>query len=71
VSRVGLNQIDTVIFDKTGTLTEGRLTLRSLRPLGHATADTCLAWAAAQVQLRALAGSVDDTVFEAFDAMLE
>lgn len=30
-----------------------------------------LAWAAAQVQLRALAGSVDDTVFEAFDAMLE
>ncbi|MEB8058650.1 heavy metal translocating P-type ATPase [Pseudomonas fulva] len=43
----GLNQIDTVIFDKTGTLTEGRLTLRSIRPLGRATADTCLAWAAA------------------------
>lgn len=43
----GLNQIDTVIFDKTGTLTEGRLTLRSIRPLGSVSADTCLGWAAA------------------------
>ena len=39
----GLNQIDTVIFDKTGTLTEGRLTLRSIRPLGAVAADRCLA----------------------------
>ncbi|MFP3500580.1 HAD family hydrolase, partial [Pseudomonas sp. SIMBA_059] len=43
----GLNQIDTVIFDKTGTLTEGRLTLRSIRPLGGLAADRCLALAAA------------------------
>ncbi|MCE5985800.1 cadmium-translocating P-type ATPase [Pseudomonas sp. LM20] len=43
----GLNQIDTVIFDKTGTLTEGRLTLRSIRPLGSLPADRCLALAAA------------------------
>lgn len=43
----GLNQIDTVIFDKTGTLTEGRLTLRSIRPLGNADADHCLKLAAA------------------------
>lgn len=43
----GLNQIDTVIFDKTGTLTEGRLTLRSIRPLGAADADQCLMLAAA------------------------
>jgi Cu2+-exporting ATPase len=43
----GLNQIDTVIFDKTGTLTEGRLTLRSIRPLGDLGSDQCLALAAA------------------------
>lgn len=43
----GLNQIDTVIFDKTGTLTEGRLTLRSIRPLGQQDADQCLMLAAA------------------------
>lgn len=43
----GLNQIDTVIFDKTGTLTEGRLTLRSIRPLGTLGSDQCLALAAA------------------------
>ncbi|HDS1738004.1 heavy metal translocating P-type ATPase [Pseudomonas sp. BP8] len=43
----GLNQIDTVIFDKTGTLTEGRLALRSVRPLGALAADRCLALAAA------------------------
>ena len=43
----GLNQIDTVIFDKTGTLTEGRLTLRSIRPVGIHAADHCLALAAA------------------------
>jgi Cu2+-exporting ATPase len=43
----GLNQIDTVIFDKTGTLTEGRLALRSIRPLGPRDADQCLALAAA------------------------
>ncbi|WP_415842715.1 heavy metal translocating P-type ATPase, partial [Pseudomonas reidholzensis] len=43
----GLNQIDTVIFDKTGTLTEGRLALRSVRPLGALGADRCLALAAA------------------------
>ncbi|MDO7930399.1 heavy metal translocating P-type ATPase [Pseudomonas sp. KFB-139] len=43
----GLNQIDTVIFDKTGTLTEGRLTLRSIKPLGTLDADTCLSLAAA------------------------
>ena len=43
----GLNQIDTVIFDKTGTLTEGRLALRSIRPLGPLPADRCLALAAA------------------------
>ncbi|MEK1837552.1 MAG: cation-translocating P-type ATPase, partial [Pseudomonas sp.] len=43
----GLNQIDTVIFDKTGTLTEGRLALRSIRPLGALTSDQCLSLAAA------------------------
>ncbi|AIZ33410.1 heavy metal translocating P-type ATPase [Pseudomonas parafulva] len=43
----GLNQIDTVVFDKTGTLTEGRLALRSIRPLGQLTAQRCLALAAA------------------------
>jgi len=43
----GLNQIDTVIFDKTGTLTEGRLALRSIRPLGALPAEHCLALAAA------------------------
>lgn len=43
----GLEQIDTVIFDKTGTLTEGRLTLRSIIPLGALDADQCLALAAA------------------------
>jgi Cu2+-exporting ATPase len=43
----GLNQIDTVIFDKTGTLTEGRLVLRSVRPLGELPADDCLMFAAA------------------------
>ncbi|MCG8294691.1 heavy metal translocating P-type ATPase [Pseudomonas entomophila] len=43
----GLNQIDTVIFDKTGTLTEGRLALRSIRPLGRLDGDQCLALAAA------------------------
>ncbi|MCT8166120.1 MULTISPECIES: heavy metal translocating P-type ATPase [unclassified Pseudomonas] len=43
----GLNQIDTVIFDKTGTLTEGRLALRSIRPLGTVSAERCLALAAA------------------------
>ncbi|MDZ5602321.1 heavy metal translocating P-type ATPase [Pseudomonas sp. RP23018S] len=43
----GLNQIDTVVFDKTGTLTEGRLTLRSIRPLGTLEAEQCLALAAA------------------------
>ncbi|MBT9571405.1 MAG: cadmium-translocating P-type ATPase, partial [Pseudomonas umsongensis] len=43
----GLNQIDTVIFDKTGTLTEGRLALRSIRPLGALASDQCLSLAAA------------------------
>ena len=43
----GLNQIDTVIFDKTGTLTEGRLALRSIRPLGALDSDECLSLAAA------------------------
>ena len=43
----GLNQIDTVIFDKTGTLTEGRLALRSIRPLGELGSDQCLGLAAA------------------------
>ncbi|QXI44860.1 cadmium-translocating P-type ATPase [Pseudomonas wayambapalatensis] len=43
----GLNQIDTVVFDKTGTLTEGRLALRSIRPLGSLAPDRCLALAAA------------------------
>ncbi|MFJ2322771.1 heavy metal translocating P-type ATPase [Pseudomonas sp. NPDC087817] len=43
----GLNQIDTVIFDKTGTLTEGRLVLRSIRPLGAQDSDQCLSLAAA------------------------
>ncbi|TDJ74080.1 heavy metal translocating P-type ATPase [Pseudomonas putida] len=43
----GLNQIDTVIFDKTGTLTEGRLALRSIRPLNTVSAERCLALAAA------------------------
>lgn len=43
----GLNQIDTVIFDKTGTLTEGRLVLRSIRPLGGLDSDQCLSLAAA------------------------
>ncbi|MCX2899028.1 heavy metal translocating P-type ATPase [Pseudomonas mandelii] len=43
----GLNQIDTVIFDKTGTLTEGRLALRSIRPLGLLDSDQCLGLAAA------------------------
>ncbi|MGY2185617.1 heavy metal translocating P-type ATPase [Pseudomonas sp. SDO5591_S426] len=43
----GLNQIDTVIFDKTGTLTEGRLALRSIRPLGALGSDECLGLAAA------------------------
>ncbi|EIM13818.1 heavy metal translocating P-type ATPase [Pseudomonas chlororaphis] len=43
----GLNQIDTVIFDKTGTLTEGRLALRSIRPLGNLDSQQCLGLAAA------------------------
>jgi Cu2+-exporting ATPase len=43
----GLNQIDTVIFDKTGTLTEGRLTLRSVQPLGALDSAQCLALSAA------------------------
>ena len=43
----GLNQIDTVIFDKTGTLTEGRLVLRSIRPLGTLDSEQCLSLAAA------------------------
>ncbi|WP_130929642.1 heavy metal translocating P-type ATPase [Pseudomonas sp. Sample_20] len=43
----GLNQIDTVIFDKTGTLTEGRLVLRSIRPLGALDSEQCLSLAAA------------------------
>ncbi|MEN5311243.1 heavy metal translocating P-type ATPase [Pseudomonas koreensis] len=43
----GLNQIDTVIFDKTGTLTEGRLVLRSIRPLATLNSDQCLSLAAA------------------------
>ena len=43
----GLNQIDTVIFDKTGTLTEGRLVLRSIRPLGALDNEQCLSLAAA------------------------
>ncbi|UVK95423.1 cadmium-translocating P-type ATPase [Pseudomonas atacamensis] len=43
----GLNQIDTVIFDKTGTLTEGRLVLRSIRPLGRLDSEQCLSLAAA------------------------
>jgi Cu2+-exporting ATPase len=43
----GLNQIDTVIFDKTGTLTEGRLVLRSIRPLGACDSEQCLSLAAA------------------------
>ncbi|NWA00071.1 heavy metal translocating P-type ATPase [Pseudomonas gingeri] len=43
----GLNQIDTVIFDKTGTLTEGRLALRTIRPLRELDSERCLALAAA------------------------
>ncbi|QXH74910.1 cadmium-translocating P-type ATPase [Pseudomonas atacamensis] len=43
----GLNQIDTVIFDKTGTLTEGRLVLRSIRPLAALDSEQCLSLAAA------------------------
>ncbi|WP_371356688.1 heavy metal translocating P-type ATPase [Pseudomonas chlororaphis] len=43
----GLNQIDTIIFDKTGTLTEGRLALRSIRPLGDLDSQQCLGLAAA------------------------
>jgi Cu2+-exporting ATPase len=43
----GLNQIDTVIFDKTGTLTEGRLMLRSVRPLTALDRDACVNFAAA------------------------
>ena len=43
----GLQQIDTLIVDKTGTLTEGRLTLRSVHPLGSLDNDACLALAAA------------------------
>ncbi|WP_130927099.1 heavy metal translocating P-type ATPase [Pseudomonas sp. Sample_14] len=43
----GLNQIDTVIFDKTGTLTEGRLVLRSIRPLSALDSEQCLGLAAA------------------------
>jgi Cu2+-exporting ATPase len=43
----GLNQIDTVVFDKTGTLTEGRLALRSIRPLAGLAAEQCLELAAA------------------------
>lgn len=43
----GLEQIDTLIVDKTGTLTEGRLTLRTVQPLGDLDGDTCLALAAA------------------------
>ncbi|WP_348970962.1 heavy metal translocating P-type ATPase [Pseudomonas atacamensis] len=43
----GLSQIDTVIFDKTGTLTEGRLVLRSIRPLGALDSEQCLSLAAA------------------------
>ncbi|MCP1479862.1 Cu2+-exporting ATPase [Pseudomonas chlororaphis] len=43
----GLNQIDTVIFDKTGTLTEGRLALRSIRPVGDLDSQQCLGLAAA------------------------
>jgi len=43
----GLNQIDTVIFDKTGTLTEGRLVLRSIRPLGALDSEQCLSLTAA------------------------
>ncbi|WP_447891522.1 heavy metal translocating P-type ATPase [Pseudomonas atacamensis] len=43
----GLNQIDTVIFDKTGTLTEGRLVLRSIRPLSALDSEQCLSLAAA------------------------
>ncbi|RRV05658.1 heavy metal translocating P-type ATPase [Pseudomonas sp. v388] len=43
----GMNHVDTVIFDKTGTLTEGRLTLRSILPLGELDSDQCLALAAA------------------------
>lgn len=39
--------IDTVIFDKTGTLTEGRLTLKSIRPLAGQDADHALALASA------------------------
>src|SRR5471030_1939521 len=46
----GLNQIDTVIFDKTGTLTEGRLALRSIRPLSVLGSDECLSLAAALEQ---------------------
>lgn len=40
-------RLDAVIFDKTGTLTEGRFGVSDIVPLGGATADDALAWAAA------------------------
>lgn len=40
-------KVDTVIFDKTGTLTEGKLTLKSICPLGTLNQAQCLELAAA------------------------
>ncbi len=40
-------KVDTVIFDKTGTLTEGKLTLKSISPLGSLNEHDCLELAAA------------------------
>jgi len=40
-------KVDTVIFDKTGTLTEGKLTLKSICPLGVLNEHDCLELAAA------------------------
>lgn len=40
-------KVDTVIFDKTGTLTEGKLTLKSIQPLGALNEHDCLELAAA------------------------
>ncbi len=40
-------KVDTVIFDKTGTLTEGKLTLKSICPLGALNEHDCLELAAA------------------------
>ena len=40
-------QVNVVVFDKTGTLTEGRMRLLRALPLGSATKDDLLCFAAA------------------------